>query len=54
MAVITEARVGSWNLSDLVKNPNEKEFSDSLESIENDVKNLESLRNLLRDDISAA
>ena len=52
MAVITSARIGSWNLNDLVKNPNEKEFSDSLESIKNEVKHLESLREVLRDDIS--
>ena len=52
---ITQKRIkktGSWDLSDLVKDPNSSEFHESMDSIEEKVKIIENKRQYLSNDIS--
>ena len=52
---ITQKRIkktGSWDLSDLVKDPNSSEFQGSIKSIEEKVKLIENKRQYLSSDIS--
>jgi oligoendopeptidase F len=52
---ITQKRIkktGSWDLSDLVKDPNSSEFHESIKSIEEKVKLIENKRQYLSNDIS--
>jgi oligoendopeptidase F len=52
---ITQKRIkktGSWDLSDLVKDPNSSEFQGSIKSIEEKVKLIENKRQYLSNDIS--
>lgn len=45
------SRPGRWDLSQLVKNPSSKEFSEFLDSINSELQQFESLRQILRPDI---
>ena len=44
MAIYVKPKIGSWNLSDLIKDPAGNEFQDFLESLEEDVRQLENKR----------
>ena len=48
MKAIAEPKLGSWDLSDLVKDPNGSEFEEFLQTIKKSVTEFESKKNLLR------
>jgi oligoendopeptidase F len=52
MKAIAEPKLGSWDLSDLVKDPNGSEFEEFLQTIKKSVTEFESKKNLLNDEIS--
>jgi oligoendopeptidase F len=49
---LSKLKTGTWNLSELVTNPKDEEFSKYLSSIDEKVKQIESKRQLLKPDIS--
>lgn len=51
MSKLLKLKTGTWDLSELVKNPKDNEFSAYLSSIDEKVKQFESKRNLLKPDI---
>ena len=54
MAILFKPKIGTWELTDLVKDPTGNEFQRFLESIEKDVKQIENRRKDLHDNISTA
>ena len=52
MKAFVEPEIGSWDLSDLVKDPNGNEFKEFLETIKKRVMEFESRKNDLNDKIS--
>ena len=54
MAILFKPKIGTWELTDLVKDPTGNEFQLFLESIEKDVKQIENRRKDLHDNISTA
>jgi oligoendopeptidase F len=52
MAVFVKAKIGSWNLDDLIKEPSGIEFQEFLESLEEGVRQLENKRKVLHNNIS--
>ncbi|MGC2427665.1 MAG: M3 family oligoendopeptidase [Nitrososphaeraceae archaeon] len=52
MAIYVKPKIGSWNLSDLIKDPAGNEFQEFLESLEEDVRQLENKRKDLHDNLS--
>ena len=51
MSKVLKLKTGTWDLSELVKNPKDNEFSAYLSSIDEKVKQFESKRHLLKPDI---
>jgi oligoendopeptidase F len=49
---LIKLKTGTWDLSDLVENPKDNEFSTYLSSIDEKVKQIENKRQLLKQDIS--
>jgi oligoendopeptidase F len=47
-------KIGSWDLSDLVKDPNSREFEAFIKSLGDKVSQIENKRRLLKDEISAS
>ena len=52
MSKLLKLKTGTWDLSELVKNPKDDEFSTYLSSIDEKVKQFESKRQFLKQDIS--
>ncbi|MGN6630497.1 MAG: M3 family oligoendopeptidase [Candidatus Nitrosocosmicus sp.] len=52
MPKLLKLKTGSWDLSELIKNPKDNDFSSFITSINEKVKQVESKRSLLKSDIS--
>jgi oligoendopeptidase F len=52
MTIFVKPKIGSWNLTDLIKEPNGIEFQEFLESLEEGVRRLENKRKDLHNNIS--
>ncbi|MER5174366.1 MAG: M3 family oligoendopeptidase [Candidatus Nitrosocosmicus sp.] len=52
MSKLLKLKTGTWDLSELVKNPKDDEFSSFLSSIDEKVKQFENKRSILKPDIS--
>jgi len=52
MTIFVKPKIGSWNLTDLIKEPNGIEFQEFLESLEEGVRQLENKRKDLHNNIS--
>src|SRR5919112_746354 len=53
MTLFTKPKIGSWNLTDLIEDPNKSQFQEFLQYLEESVKQLELKRNDLSPKISA-
>ena len=53
MTLFTKPKIGSWNLTDLIEDPNNSQFQEFLQYLEESVKQLELKRNDLSPKISA-